>query len=556
MAFATDDFRRLTAERLEDGTRNDRIKQIERAEKLAAKLDPEREYPLADLAEKLTASRPEWTADRRVSGEEAVQDLRHFAEELSDGVEFDATETGEPVMTVEDVSRAYDVSTKTVDRWRSRGLVSRRVRMGGRKRVAFLESTVKRFVKEHAAEVDRGRRFTQLSQDEKELIVREARSFARVGGCPASVARKLSKTHRRSPETIRYTLRQHDLENPADKLFPNAPELLTEERKQEILARYRRGVPVEKLGKQYCRTKSSIYRILHEVRCEKVMGEPVAFMDSPEFHRPDADELILCEPPVKDKPHRRIKVPAGLPPYLASLYEIALLTREDEQYWFRKMNYLKFKAATLREKIGDERPKSRELDRLEELLGEAVQIKNFLIRSNLRLVVSIAKRHIKPGANFFEMVSDGNISLMRAVEKFDYTKGNKFSTYSTWAIMKNFARSIPQEHRQLDRFRTGKEEVFQFSRDERANPFRQELTNNRQRVMIGDILTTLDSRERDILKFRYGLSEGSEPETLEQVGNRFGVTKERIRQLEGRALKKLRKYADEERLEVPGLMDS
>ena len=73
-------------------------------------------------------------------------------------------------------------------------------------------------------------------------------------------------------------------------------------------------------------------------------------------------------------------------------------------------------------------------------------MKNFLIRSNLRLVVSIAKRHMKPRMSFFEMVSDGNMSLIRAIEKFDYTKGNKFSTYATWAIMKNYARSIPAEH--------------------------------------------------------------------------------------------------------------
>ena len=68
---------------------------------------------------------------------------------------------------------------------------------------------------------------------------------------------------------------------------------------------------------------------------------------------------------------------------------------------------------------------------------------------------------MRPGTNFFEMVSDGNMSLIRAIEKFDYTKGNKFSTYATWAIMKNFARSIPAEHTLLDRFRTGNDEVFQ-----------------------------------------------------------------------------------------------
>jgi RNA polymerase sigma factor (sigma-70 family) len=167
--------------------------------------------------------------------------------------------------------------------------------------------------------------------------------------------------------------------------------------------------------------------------------------------------------------------------------------------------------------------------------------------------VSIAKRHIKPGANFFEMVSDGNMSLIRAIEKFDYSRGNKFSTYATWAIMKNFARSIPAEHTLLDRYRTGSEEVFQRSTDPRSDEFQQELVHNKQHEALMGILERLDEREQDILRYRYGLEEGTEPLTLEQVGSRFGVTKERIRQLESRALRKLRKIAEEERLDVPGI---
>jgi RNA polymerase sigma factor (sigma-70 family) len=193
------------------------------------------------------------------------------------------------------------------------------------------------------------------------------------------------------------------------------------------------------------------------------------------------------------------------------------------------------------------------MNQIEEYLDKAVEIKNFLIRSNLRLVVSIAKRHIKPTGNFFEMVSDGNMSLIRAIEKFDYSKGNKFSTYASWAIMKNFARSIPAEHHQNDRFRTGNEEVFQRSRDTRSNQFQEELVNQRQHQLIMTILDQLDSREKDIILYRYGLEQGSEPQTLEQVGQRFGVTKERIRQLESRALRKLRKIAQEENLEIPGI---
>jgi RNA polymerase sigma factor (sigma-70 family) len=275
-------------------------------------------------------------------------------------------------------------------------------------------------------------------------------------------------------------------------------------------------------------------------------------MDSEIFHEPDAEDVILTSPPETTLP-TPTRIPPGLPPYLASLYSIPLLTREEEVYYFRKMNYLKFKASELRKTIDPLRPKTKDMNLIEDYLDKAVEIKNFLIRSNLRLVVSIAKRHIKPTGNFFEMVSDGNMSLIRAIEKFDYSKGNKFSTYASWAIMKNFARSIPAEHTRLDRFRTGKDEVFMQSTDQRDNPFQQELQNKQQHQALMGILDQLDDREKNIILYRYGLIKGTEPQTLEEVGTRFGVTKERIRQLEARALKKARKIAQEEGLDIPGV---
>ena len=108
------------------------------------------------------------------------------------------------------------------------------------------------------------------------------------------------------------------------------------------------------------------------------------------------------------------------------------------------------------------------MEQIEKLYDESVAVKNQIIRSNLRLVVSIAKRRVGSGENFFELVSDGNMSLIRAVERFDFARGNKFSTYASWAIMKNFARSIPEEHRHRDRYRTSYGEMFNITEDARA----------------------------------------------------------------------------------------
>src|SRR5262249_61919925 len=91
-----------------------------------------------------------------------------------------------------------------------------------------------------------------------------------------------------------------------------------------------------------------------------------------------------------------------------------------------------------------------ESDHIEKFQAEALAVKNQIIRANLRLVVSIAKKRVGPTNNFFELVSDGNMSLIRAVEKFDTSRGFKFSTYASWAIMKNFARTIREEKTRRD----------------------------------------------------------------------------------------------------------
>lgn len=545
-------MKKLTDRQLRYAPRDVRLRQIEKAERLLEELAPEENYHYRDICERITSFRPDMESDVVISGEEIVHDLRCFVEDLSDSADIPIEAVEEPVFTVKDLSERYNVSTKTVDRWRDRGLVSRRFKIGNRKRVGFLKSSVDRFVERHSDEITRGSKFSQLTEEEREAIIRRARRMARYGGCPAEISRRLARKLGRSVEAIRYTLKNYDQEHPESAVFPQATTPMTDELRGEIFRSFRRGVPVEMLANRYCRTKSSVYRIVSEVRAQRLLEQPIDYMDSEVFHQPNAEEIILTTPPESVMPSTT-RVPPGLPPYLASLYSIPLLTKEEEVYYFRKMNYLKFKASELRKTIDPLRPKTKDMNLIEEYLDKAVEIKNFLIRSNLRLVVSIAKRHIKPTGNFFEMVSDGNMSLIRAIEKFDYSKGNKFSTYASWAIMKNFARSIPAEHTRLDRFRTGKDEIFMHSTDQRDNPFQQELQNKQQHQALMGILDQLDDREKNIILYRYGLVKGTEPQTLEEVGTRFGVTKERIRQLEARALKKARKIAQEEGLDIPGV---
>src|SRR5262249_8761012 len=137
----------------------------------------------------------------------------------------------------------------------------------------------------------------------------------------------------------------------------------------------------------------------------------------------------------------------------------------------------KYQAAQLRKQLckdeADEvdptKVRIQTLNRIEELQAAASEIKDQLINANMRLVVSIAKRHTGQSDNFFELLSDGNMSLIRAVEKFDFGRGFKFSTYASWAIMKNFARSIPEELHRKERYVTGHEDLLDAAPDSRTD---------------------------------------------------------------------------------------
>ena len=254
--------------------------------------------------------------------------------------------------------------------------------------------------------------------------------------------------------------------------------------------------------------------------------------------------------------------------YLKEIGRVPLLTPEEEI------------DLAIRIMDGDERAKKR--------LSEA----------NLRLVVSIAKRYVGRGMQFLDLIQEGNLGLIKAVEKFDYTKGFKFSTYATWWIRQAITRAIADQARTIripvhmvetinkvkkvssqllhkngheptaeeiseeldmpvDKVREimrvaqepvsletpiGEEEdshLGDFIQDDEAPAPADAASHTLLKEQLGDVLSTLTAREEKVLRLRFGLEDGS-PRTMEEVGKEFDVTRERIRQIEAKALRKLR----------------
>ena len=266
-------------------------------------------------------------------------------------------------------------------------------------------------------------------------------------------------------------------------------------------------------------------------RIARLTGRKMRFIDDPLYHEPDAgqtiDQIVSAEELPASPRGEELRVPRDLPPYLQDLYRTPLLTPARERALFLKFNFHKYQFVAARRKLEPQFARLRELNEMEAHLRDAIAAKNELIRANLRLVVSVARKHLRPGLNLMELISDGNITLMRAVEGFDIHKGYRFSTYATFALMKGFARSVPlMRGRRVGASTTiGHGEMLAEIPDMHPDSSTESMITRDQ---VRQLLSRLNDRERDVVLAHYGIStDGNsrlEPATYEQVGERLGLS--------------------------------
>lgn len=282
--------------------------------------------------------------------------------------------------------------------------------------------------------------------------------------------------------------------------------------------------------------------------------------------------------------------------YLKEIGKVNLLTAEEEMSLAKRMVDGE-EAKTQIEEMGEDITEET-VEQLNLLIADGEQAKKSLAEANLRLVVSIAKRYVGRGMMFLDLIQEGNLGLIKAVDKFDYTKGYKFSTYATWWIRQAITRAIADQARTIripvhmvetinKLVRVSRQLVQELGREPTPEELAKELNMPVEKVreiskisqepvsletpigeeedshlgdfipdddapapseaasfvllkeQLGTVLNTLTPREAKVLRLRFGLDDGR-ARTLEEVGKEFEVTRERIRQIEAKALRKLR----------------
>ncbi len=259
-----------------------------------------------------------------------------------------------------------------------------------------------------------------------------------------------------------------------------------------------------------------------------------------EFRAKDSWEKIADSQEPPSSPRAKAAFAAQGAEHLEHIFRQPILTREQEVYLFRKMNYLKFVANEVKATLSARKVEPKKVTRIDELLADAAEIRDRIVERNLRLVLSIGLKFIPEEMD--KCVSIGVVPLMEALDKFDYQLGNKFSTFATQPIRWKFLQYLQNERRPRESFHSAALSLGEFDmpdRPESGTIHRAEARVAGFKLLVEQHIERLDLREREIVIRRYGLL-GREPETLQQVGDFLGISKERVRQLESKALRNLR----------------
>ncbi|MGC6442688.1 MAG: sigma-70 family RNA polymerase sigma factor [Rubripirellula sp.] len=278
------------------------------------------------------------------------------------------------------------------------------------------------------------------------------------------------------------------------------------------------------------------------------MKRELSFITNPEFDVAGIGEQIFSETlglstPAEASDSKSRSALADLPVHLGRMCEAPLLTPKQEALLFRRMNFLMHQADQQRSYLRTKRPSKARLKLIEKLVLLSEWHRDRLVEANLRLVISIVKKFVNTNNSFDELLSEGIIGLMRAVEKFDYERGFRFSTYATQVVRRNSYRTVVTNQQDRQKVACGLQDMdIDLSDEERVSAISEKRWHE-LRSRLATMLDDLDRREKLIIRARFSLGSHRRVHTLQSLADRLGISKERVRQLERRAMEKLQEMA-------------
>ena len=530
--------------------RGKRLEQLTSAEDLLLRLDPEQGYPIDFVKHGITGYRAKADLSKNEAAAELLigsalqHDLGLLIEAVSDGLDVQVGGAGEPVLDISDVCARFGVTSKTIQRWRRRGLPARRwIFDDGKKRIGFRLSCVERFIAAQSGSAERPAGIDPMTGAEHDQSIAIASRLSAAGHDRQEIIRRVARRMGRSSLAILHNLELFDRQHPAEAILAGAPDPAGKSTARQAIEALEAGRSLGDIAREQGLSRVAVYRLFIQARAEKLVAATVNFHDDELYHgnpieaetqlrqiveaaEAERDHNLACE---SDEVARRI--PRNVPPYLADLYRTPLLTPRLERALFLQFNFYKSQFSRLRSELDPHLCNRRQQRQLEYYLARSREVKNRITQANLRLVVSVARKHVRGNLDIMELISDGNIVLMRAVEGFDVHRGFRFSTYATLALMKGFARSVPA----MQASQGGGPSV----EPETIGRVDDSLGRVASREQLESLLTNLESRECEVLLARWGVGRDDEA-SLEVLGQRFGLTKYRIRQIEQGAIRRLR----------------
>lgn len=320
--------------------------------------------------------------------------------------------------------------------------------------------------------------------------------------------------------------------------------------------RQRQRATVRKSGDVHRRVAG--LSVADEGLLRRILAEPMDYIDSTEFYRSDAERRIYDQAPEIAKPdvawYRPLMddlTPTSRQSTTKNVGTV-LLTGDEERVLFLQYNYARHRVRQLQSEIGLNEPTEEQAREILRWYRIAQGYREQIAETNLALVLAMAKRTRMSEVDFADLVSEGNMALLRSVDKFDCGRGFKFSTYACRAILKAFSRQGMKLSKYRQRFPTDFDPALEKSNHletMRATDERETADEVKHIVLSNE--AALTDVEKTVIHHRFGLEakEDAPPLTLEQVGQIIGVTKERVRQIQNKALEKIRLALEESRRE-------